>query len=164
MVALEYTGHTMIHFEDHSYRWFNLIQFAWNGEGSDTDVLAALIAHRQYRDTFMSPDSHERDAVDIHGPYHLAAITPDVFESIDAAGAIAVVEEFYDVADTPRSQETQQEVADDVISRFIDASCYRLRPLPEAVHDFGFVLWEFREVVAISRERGEVLMVVMAID
>jgi hypothetical protein len=32
------------------------------------------------------------------------------------------------------------------------------------VHDFGSVLWEFREFAAIGRSTGEVLSVVMAID
>jgi hypothetical protein len=36
--------------------------------------------------------------------------------------------------------------------------------LPDALHEWGSVLWEFRELVAISRETSEVLSVVMAID
>jgi hypothetical protein len=36
--------------------------------------------------------------------------------------------------------------------------------LPHAVHEFGFVLWEFRELVAINRSTGAVFLVVMAID
>ena len=38
------------------------------------------------------------------------------------------------------------------------------RELPGAVHDFGWVLWEFREFAAICRSAGVVLSVVMAID
>jgi hypothetical protein len=32
------------------------------------------------------------------------------------------------------------------------------------VHDFGWVLWEFREFAAVRRSEGVVLSVVMAID
>jgi hypothetical protein len=44
------------------------------------------------------------------------------------------------------------------------ASCFRHRELPGAVHDFGRVLWEFREFAAIRRSAGVVPSVVSAID
>ncbi|MBM3978808.1 MAG: hypothetical protein FJ304_00720 [Planctomycetes bacterium] len=81
------------------------------------------------------------------------------------ACACAVIEGFCLAQDAPMPrQETQQEIASVVLSRFVGSACYRLRALPEAVHEFGSVLLEFRQVVAICRERGEVLLVAMAID
>ena len=43
MVALEYAGHTLIGFDDSSYRWISVKKFVWPGAGDNSDVLAALI-------------------------------------------------------------------------------------------------------------------------
>jgi hypothetical protein len=51
-----------------------------------------------------------------------------------------------------------------VLSPVAGASCFRLRELPGAVRDFGWVLLEFREFAAVRRSAGVVLSVVMAID
>jgi hypothetical protein len=162
--ALEYTGHTLILFDDHSYRWFSVKRFAWDGTGDDSAVLAALIGHWRYRDHYAARDSHEQDAGDIHGPYWVAAISPAEFVSVGPAGAAAVVEEFCLLYDTLPRPEVREQIAAVVLSQLAGAACYRLRDLPDAIHEWGFVLLEFRELVAISRGAGVVLSVVMAID
>lgn len=163
-VALEYTGHTFINFDDRSYRWFSVKRFAREGSGDDTAVLAALISHWRYRDHYASQNSHEQDAGDIHGPYRLAAITPAAFVPVNPAGAAALVEEFCGLDNCPPRPEVRQQIAAAILSWLDRSSWYRLRDLPDALHEWGCVLWEFRELVAISRDTGEVLSVVMAID
>jgi len=163
-VTLECTGHTLIRFDDGSYRWISVKRFVWDGTGDDPAVLAALIGHWRYRDHYMSPDSHEKDAGDIHGPYLVAAITPTEFVPLDQAGAAAVIEEFCGLFDAPPRPEVREQIREVVLSRLGQSSWYRLRDLPEAIHELGCILWEFRELVAISRDDGEVLLVVMGID
>jgi len=162
--GLEYTGHTLILFDDHSYRWFSVKRFTWDGAGDDAAVLAALIGNWRYRDHYASRDSHKEDAGDIHGPYWVAAITPADFTDIGRAGAAAVIEEFCGLYDAPPRPEVRDELEKVVLSQLGGAECYRLRDLPDAIHEWGFVLLEFRELVAISREARVVLSVVMAID
>jgi hypothetical protein len=162
--TLEYTGHTLILFDDHSYRWFSVKRFAWDDTGDDTAVLAALIAHPRYRDHYAARDSHERDAGDIHGPYRLSAISPAEFVPVGPDGAAALVEEFCVLFAGPPRPEVREEIAASVLSWLGRSSWYRLRDLPDALHEWGWVLMEFRELVAISREASEVLSVVMAID
>jgi hypothetical protein len=51
-----------------------------------------------------------------------------------------------------------------VLSRLGRSPWYRFLDLPEAIHQLGCILFEFRELVAILRDDGEVLLVVMGID
>ncbi len=163
-VTLEYAGHTLIPFDDRSYRWFSVKRFAWDGTGDDTAVLAALIGHWRYRDHYASAGSHEQDAGDIHGPYRVAAITPVEFVPVGPEGAAALVEEFCGLYACPPAPEVRERIEASVLSWLGRSSWYRLRDLPAALHDWGWVLMEFRELAAISRAASEVLSVVMAID
>jgi hypothetical protein len=104
------------------------------------------------------------DAGDIHGPYRLAAICPAEFVPVGADGAAALVEEFCGLFGCPPRLDVRDQIAASVLSWLDRSSWYRLRDLPDAVHEWGWVLTEFRELVAICRETGEVLSVVMAID
>lgn len=109
--TLEYAGHTLILFDDHSYRWFGVKRFAWDGTGDDTAVLAAIVGHWRYRDHYAARDSHEEDAGNIHGPYGVAAITPAEFVPVGAARAAALVEEFCRLYDCPPRPEVREQVA-----------------------------------------------------
>jgi hypothetical protein len=111
----------------------------------------------------LSPDSHEQDAGDIHGPYRSDAITPAAFTPIDPASGAVLVEEFCGLDDPP-PPEVRERIEAEVLSQMAGALCFRLRELPDAVHDFGTVLWEFREFAAVSRSARLVLWVVMAFD
>ena len=162
--TLEYLGHSFIHFDDRSYRWFSVKRFVWDGTGDDAAVLAALIGHRRYRDHYASADSHEQDAGDIHGPYRLAAITTAEFVPVGPEGAAALVEEFCGLYACPPQPVVHEQIAASVLSWLDRSSWYRLRNLPDALHQWGWVLMEFRELVAISRDPHDVLSVVMAID
>jgi hypothetical protein len=75
-----------------------------------------------------------------------------------------LVEEFCGLYDAPPRPEVREQVEAVVLSQLAGAKCYRLRDLPDAIHEWGFILLEFRELVVISRVVGMVLLVVMAID
>jgi hypothetical protein len=163
VVALTYADHTLIRFDDHSYRWVDVKRFTWDGCGTDEATLSALIGHSRYRDIYITADSHEHDSETIHGPYRVAEITANSFDAIEPKAALAVVEEFCALDSSPPRPDVQGRIQS-AVSALHEAACYRLRELPHAVHEFGFVLWEFRELVAINRSTGAVFLVVMAID
>ena len=160
MVALEYTGQTLIRFDDHSYRWIEIRRFACHRHASDEEILAGLIGHARYRDDFLSPDPREVETV--HGPYRAAEISPSSFERSDQNQAAAVVEEFCGLDKSPPRPDVRERIDRDVLLALQNYRCYRLKALPHAIHEYGSVLWEFRELVAINN--GSVLLVVMAID
>lgn len=164
MIDIDYVGHTLINFDDRSYRWIDIKRFAWNGVGDDDTVLAAIIGDRRYRDTYLSPDSHEQDAETVHGPYRVAEVTPSSFDRIEPVAAEDTVAEFCNLDQQPPQPKTRQLIESMVLSQLRRSTCYRLRRLKSAEHEFAFALWEFRELVAIARDPGQVLLVVMAID
>jgi hypothetical protein len=156
--------HRLIGFDDDSYRWISIKCFPWDGQGEDPDVLTALIASPRYRDTYLSPDSHQQDAETVHGPYRVAEITPGDFEGVTASVAEATVGEFIGLYEPLPAPEVIRQIEAVVLSRLRCAACYRLRRIAHAEHEWAYVLWEFRELVAISRDAGEVVLIVMAID
>jgi hypothetical protein len=164
MGRLAYASHAIIHFEDRSYRWIDLKRFSWQMNGRNDDVLAELIQRPEYRDHYLSPDSHEQDAGPIHGPYRLDAIYPACFQPISPSEAVATVGEFCDLHPRPPNSGVRDRIDSLVLSPMRSAECYRLRELPDAKHQIGDILSHFRELVGISRDTGEVLLVVMASD
>lgn len=164
MAVFDDCEHRLIRFDDHSYRWIDLKRFAWDGRGNDPEVLAALIASPRYRDTYLAPDSHQQDAETVHGPYRVAEIAPSDFEGVAASVAEATVGEFIGLCEPPPAPHVIREIESVVLPKLRGAACYRLRRIAHAEHEWASVLWEFRELVAISREAGEVALFVMAID
>ena len=164
MFVLQGYEHSLVRFDDHSHRWADIKRFAWSGAEEDRQVLAALIASPPYRDTYVSPDSNERDAGTVHGPYQVTGISPLNFEHVTPEAAEAVVSEFVNLDPSPPTPEVLDEIESLIVARLHGAACYRLRRIAEAEHDWASILWEFRELVAISRDRSEVVLIVMAID
>jgi hypothetical protein len=164
VVAIDYAGQTLIPFEDRSYRWVSVKRFTCDCGASDEEILAGLIGHWRYRDNFLSADSHEHDTRTVHGPYRVAEINPSSFERIGPYAATTVVGEFCGLYDSRPRPEVQERIQAEVLSPLQRSVCYRLRELLHAVHEYAFVLMEFRELVAIDRSASAVLSIVMAID
>jgi hypothetical protein len=164
LATLEYISHTLIGFDDRSYRWVSVKRFTCDPAASDEALLSALVRHWRYRDNFLSPDSHEQDTQTVHGPYRLAQIVPSSFECVDPDVAAGVVEEFSGLDDCPPLPEVCENIEAAVMSSLQGSACYRLRDLPHAIHEYGFVLMEFRELAVVKWGRTELLSVVMAID
>jgi len=164
MGRLEYAGHAVIHFADHSYRWIHLKRFSRQGDGPYDDALAELIGSPQYRDHYLSPDSHEHDAGSVHGPYRLDAIYPACFQPISSSEAGEAVRAFCRLDPGPPAAEVLDRVETLVLSPIRDAACYRLRDIPDARHETGWILRDFRELVGIHHDAGQVVLVVMASD
>jgi hypothetical protein len=164
VVVLAKLKHALVRFDDHSYRWIDIKRFPWDGLGEDRAILASLISSLYYRDTYISPDSHEYDSETVHGPYRVADISPGDFEGLTPEAAKAVVDEFSGLYQSPPGPEVLREIESLVLPLFRVAAWYRLRHLPHAEHEWASVLWEFRELVALSREDREIVLIVMAID
>jgi hypothetical protein len=135
-------GHTIVR---HANGWVDITRFTLPGDADDRSVLAALIAHDVYGCDHAGGEPGTDPAR--HGPYWRDLITPESFERVDVSTA---------EAELPASAEVQQAI-------LAAQRVYRLRELGgEAVHDWGWVLWEFQEFVLI--EADEVALVVAAID
>jgi hypothetical protein len=163
---LGYAGRDFYDFDDHSYRWIVVKRFEIVGEATtDRAILAALLAHPRYRDHYTSADSHEIDCGPLHGPYRLEAITVDSFEPVSEDTALEVVKEFAELLGGA-SEPLLQKLVDGVYPLIREARTrYRLRRMPdEALHEFGEILWEFREVVAIGSENTTAALIVTGVD
>ncbi|MGC1275811.1 MAG: hypothetical protein WBC44_19060, partial [Planctomycetaceae bacterium] len=166
--VIEFIDHSQINFADATYRWIVLKRFSFSDDSMEhRTLLDSLIRCRWYRDHYASADSHEHDSKTIHGPYRLSEITAESFEAVTAAEAGSVVDEFcnLDEFESPPTDAVKRQIATQITVR-IDtaASIFRLRQLDGAKHDWGDVLWEFRELVTISRTEHELGLIVMAID
>lgn len=136
-------GHTFARLAD-ACGWVDITRFRLPGATDDRAALAALIAHELYGSNHAGGEpgaDPER-----HGPYWRHRITPDSFDRVSAVTA---------EAELPASAELQQHLR-------AATRVYRLRDLSEAVHDWGWVLWEFQEFVLIGPD--EVVLVIAAID
>jgi hypothetical protein len=126
---LDYAGHVLIPFQDHSYRWIDLKRFSWSGEGPGDAVLGGLIATPEYGDSYLSPDKR---GADVHGPYDLDAIIPACFQTISPTEAVSTVEEFCSLSPGPPASEVRERTESLVLSPIRSAECYRLRELAYA--------------------------------
>ena len=84
---LVYQGEVFINFRT-SRQWVLIKLFALPADADDHEVLALLIRHIRYRDSYAAPEF--KDAKTIHGPYWLNAISPEAFSPVSAADAEAI--------------------------------------------------------------------------
>jgi hypothetical protein len=149
-----------------AYQWFDIKLFTLPDEpADDRKALGLLLRHVRYRDSYASKG--EKDAVIIHGPYWLDAITVDSFVAVDAVSVEATLhawaEQVMPVPDIERGQAERE-----LYSRVRAAtSRYRLAVGPDAKHDSGWVVGSmtgFHEFVLIDRRAGTLALVVASDD
>ena len=80
---LVYQGEVFINFRNHTYQWVSIKLFVLSADTDDHAVLALLIRHVRYRDSYNG--TGDKDMETIHGPYWLRAITPESFFPVSAA-------------------------------------------------------------------------------
>ena len=70
---------------DLGYWWIDGLTFEVAGAESDRELLAALIADPWYHHSYAEPraDFPDGDGVEIHGPFRVSAIRPEVFMRTD---------------------------------------------------------------------------------
>lgn len=157
---------SFINFEDRTYRWIDTKHFSFGPGGSpDSAVLSALIAHPQYRDTYLSPDSHSIDSQTIHGPYLVERISAASFHRLDLQQAQATLDEFSSPGGYLPPPAIRERIAREISQPFESASSiYRLGEVPDASHELTGILLEFRELITISAAMSRLSLHVAAID
>ena len=154
-------GNVLLRFRS-DRRWIDVKHFGFTGDQSDQQLLSALVSHHQFRDGYIGSGPRDQP---VHGPYWLVAVTCERYELIESSAGIESLDEFCRLGDRNPPRSLAEDI-DSVVRRRIKRSTalFRLPPLENAQHDSGWVLGEFRELVAICRERREVSLVVMGSD
>jgi hypothetical protein len=150
-------------FRDRTYRWVGVKRFYIDDTLTAGALLAALLMHSQYRDTFLTVDSVTSDP--IHGPFDLERIAPANFESVDPPRAILIFREWANEYGPAPSDEIEGDIG--LIEALIEESDsrYFLPDLGESArHEFGWMLPRFKEFVLISRRTRELHLVVLTDD
>jgi muconolactone delta-isomerase len=161
---LVYQGEVLINFRT-SRQWVSIKLFAVAADTDDHDVLASLICHLRYRDSYAAAEF--KDAETIHGPYWLRAITPDVFSVVSATDAEALIRTWADYT-VPLTDEDRAAMEREVYPRIADATSRYLLPdlRDTAQHDWGASVGAdgFYEFVLIDRHTNVVALVVASDD
>lgn len=162
---LTFVDTCFVNFEDSTYRWVDIKRFSVaSAMTSDEAILEAVIRTPQYRDHYTTPDS-QSDTGTLHGPYLLSCIAASVFEKCGRDRGLEVMREFSHLFDVQPSPDVRGELDTLVFEPLAAASAvFRLKELSDAQHEFGWVLDEFRELIVISADRTEVVLLVAAID
>ncbi|MER5780753.1 hypothetical protein ABT104_03350 [Streptomyces mobaraensis] len=148
----------------HGYRWVDAKRFQLPSETPDDRVvLAALISHPQFRDTY---DGAGVQGWPRHGQWWLDRITPDTYEAVDATTAVDVIHSWaagqYGNVPEPLISRLQREIYTPIRKA---TGRYLLGPLPEnAFHDYGPIHINYHELVLIDRPAGTLDLLVAADD
>jgi hypothetical protein len=161
---LVYQGEVFINFRT-SRQWVLIKLFALPPDADDHEVLALLIRHVRYRDSYAAPEF--KDDKTIHGPYWLNAISPEVFSPVSAADAEALIRTWADYT-VPLTGDDRVAMEREVYPRIQQAtSRYQLPDMRDtAQHDWGYVVGSdgFHEFVLIDRQINKVELLVASDD
>ncbi|MFC8717757.1 hypothetical protein [Kitasatospora sp. NPDC057198] len=171
MTALDFLGRSFVGFQEHASpddrafdcRWVDLKSFRFPAGSPDRDLLAALVAHEQFRDDYAGGGV---DPAGIrHGCYWLDRITPAAYRPVTHGAADQVLREW---ADQYGRLTQSLEAALDASPRAVLGSADRLYLLPElgsdTWHDWGRVHEDFHEFVAVDDDRRVLTLLVAADD
>ncbi|MGW7463308.1 hypothetical protein ACWGJT_01050 [Streptomyces xantholiticus] len=168
--ALVHLDSSFINFRDfdftkgaHGYRWIDTKRFRLPADlPDDRDVLAALIAHPQFRDTYDGAGVQDWPR---HGRWWLDRITPGTYRPVDDAAASDVIRtwaEQYGAVPEPLRSRLRREIHAPIRTA---TGRYLLGRLPEdAVHDYGPVHVDYHELVLIDRTAAALTLLVAADD
>jgi hypothetical protein len=148
------------------YSWVDIKRFAIEADGSDDELLAALLADQLYRDTYAEADPAEQVEPFVHGPYWLRAIRPATFQPTDPSSAQETIQKWADDPEPP-TPATQALLETKVFPLLSATALYRLPNLrPDAEHEWGGVIGMsgFHEFVAIDRAARSLVLIVAADD
>jgi hypothetical protein len=164
--SLVYQGDVFINFRNHTYQWVSIKLFELSADAHDNEVLATLIRHVRYRDSYAQ--SGFSDAKTIHGPYWLSAIEPGLFSPVLVADAEALIRTWAEYA-APLPDGRRGEMERELYPRIREAtSRYQLPDLRDAAeHEWGHTVGSitgFFEFVLIDRNKGTLALVVASDD
>ncbi len=147
----------------HGFRWIDIKRFRLPAEPpEDRALLAALIAHPQFRDTYDGSGVQDWPR---HGGWWLDRITPDTYRAVDAAAASTVIRTWagqHGPAPEALVLRMQEQVHTPITTA---TSTYLLGSLPDdARHDWYGIHIDFHELVLIDRPSTTLTLLVAADD
>ncbi|MEU1290146.1 hypothetical protein [Kitasatospora sp. NPDC005856] len=146
----------------HAFRWVDIKRFGLGEGAGDRDVLAGLIAHPQFRDTYDGAGPLDRPR---HGQWWLERITPDTYTPVPAPAAVDLIEAWVlQHGPVPPTLRARLEREVHAPLRRADARYLLVHPPEDARHDYGPVHTDFHELVLIDRASAAVTLLVAADD
>lgn len=167
--SLDFIAHEFINFRNGSYAWIDVKRFQlarWSGD--EVAALDLLLRHERYRGDYASGDSVSIDNRRLHGPFLLSRMTASSFDLVDEAVADQLIRTW--VKEIGFLDPVPEELASCLETHVYDSlrgatHRYKLRELGrEAMHDYGWVLWHFWELVLLDRSDASLTLVVGAVD
>jgi hypothetical protein len=161
---LVYQGKVFINFPT-SRQWVSMKLFALPPDTDDYTVLTLRIHHVRYRDSYAG--TGDKDMENIHGPYWLYAIAPEVFSPVSAADAEALIRTWAEYA-VLLTDDDRAAMEREVYPRIQKATGrYQLPDLTDtAQHDWGSSVGNtgFHEFALIDRYAQSVTLLVSSDD
>ncbi|MFF2747511.1 hypothetical protein ACFVVA_18420 [Kitasatospora sp. NPDC058048] len=147
----------------HAFRWVDIKRFGLGGTGThDRDVLAALIAHPQFRDTYDGAGARDWPR---HGQWWVERITPDSYAPVPAQAAVDLLETWtLQHGPVPPALLARLEREVHAPARRAHARYLLVHPPEDARHDYGPVHTDFHELVLVDRATDTVTLLVAADD
>ncbi|PJM97911.1 hypothetical protein CG740_38570 [Streptomyces sp. CB01201] len=169
--ALTHWDSPFINFKDfdfpggrgHGYRWVQIKRFHLPpGSPTDQDLLTALIAHPEFRDTY---DGAGLWLEPRHGQWWADRITPGTYEAVGEPSATGTIRAWA-TSGASLPPDLNARLQEAVYTPIRQAtSRYALGALPEdAHHDYGPIHNEFHELVLIDHHLGTLALLVAADD
>jgi hypothetical protein len=162
---LEYLGDDFVNFKDGSYGWVHMKRFRLPPGVTSQTALQLLLGHVRYRDFYTGANPHEEPSEREHGRYWLDRITTDSFEPVDEEAALNTIAAF--VAAVGAVGPNVVASLESTVYPLIRAMPvrFRLRDLgDEDVHEWGWVLAHFNELVLVDPSAGQLALLVAATD
>jgi len=166
--SLVYLGDVFINFRNHTYQWVSIKLFELRADADDNEVLASLIRHVRYRDSYNG--TGDEDMKTIHGPYQLSAITPDSFISASASAIETLIRTWAEYAaplPDPRRAEMERELYPRIRQATSAYQLFDLRDTAQQEEGWGTSVGSatgFFELVLINRANGSLALVVASDD
>ncbi|MEZ0069990.1 hypothetical protein ABIA32_006038 [Streptacidiphilus sp. MAP12-20] len=170
MTELDFVDLTFVNFRDHSFpegsahgfRWVDLRSFCFPRGNQDRGLLAAVVAHDQFRDDCAGGGVDP--AGTRHGPYWLRAVGPDGYQPVSRTETEQVLRQW--AGQHGALPDSLEDALDTALFAVVNSASrlYRLRDLSSAVHDWSGVHIDFHEFIAIDDERQLLTLLVAADD
>lgn len=177
---LRFLGRTFVNFRDYAFaepgaqafRWCDVKTFALPAgaaagaaadASADGELLAALVAHEQFRDDYAGGGVEPEGLR--HGPYWLSLLPASSYRPVTAAEALPVLRGWAtQFGPVPAELDADLDAA---LYGVVEAAdrCYHLPDLgTDAFHDWGGVHCDFHEYVAVDTARSRLTLLVAADD
>ncbi|RIJ70626.1 hypothetical protein D1871_18040 [Nakamurella silvestris] len=169
-LLLEFANHISVGLDPGTFFWVSIKCFRIKTGSTDAALLADLISHPQYHDTYAAPPGEGLvpDA-SIHGKFRRECISIDSFQACDVRVAVDELDRWTHPADHNNHPDfdTGQVLESSVHPLLANVVTYKLGTMDESTwHEWGWVVGVngFHEYVAIDRAAGTLNLLVASDD